>query len=261
MSKDRENIQLGNLINDGVDLAGGAIGGALGFLAGGPTTAAIWGAGGVIVSKTLSHIGEEISERLLGPRERTRIGATLAISAKEISERIKAGEKIRNDGFFDIKEEGRSDAEELAESVLLKSQREPEEKKIPLFSHLLSNITFSTEITVALGEQLIKATEQLTYRQLCILRLVGLKGNYKLRNKDYRDHSNFSRKLYQVLNECLDLYTKGFINNGASVALGMTDINPSELTVQGIGSDIHNWMQLWQIPEKDLEPLVKVLGE
>jgi hypothetical protein len=88
----------------------------------------------------LKHIGQEASERLLGPREQVRVGGVLAIAAAEINERIKNGERVRSDNFFEEKSQGRSDAEEVAESVLLKSQREPEEKKIPYIGHLLSNV-------------------------------------------------------------------------------------------------------------------------
>jgi hypothetical protein len=233
----------------------------MGFLAGGPLGAAVLGAGGVLASKALNYVGMEISERLLGPRERTRIGATLTLAAAEINERIEKGEKVRSDGFFDRTDSGRSNAEELAESVLLKSQREPEEKKLPFLAHLLANISFSPEISVPLGEQLIKAADQLTYRQFCILRLAGMKGGFQLRKSDYRGHESFTRDLYQILHECSDLYNRGFINNGGSVALGLTDINPSEMAVQGLGTDIYNWMQLWQIPTTDIQPIVEVLNK
>jgi len=72
------------------------VGGALGFLAGGPVGAALLGTGSAAAAMTLKHIGEEVSERLLGPREKVRIGAVLAISASDIQDRIKKGEKLAN---------------------------------------------------------------------------------------------------------------------------------------------------------------------
>jgi hypothetical protein len=261
MADKKEKEKIRGLIGAGSEITGGAVGGALGFLAGGPIGAAALGAGGVLASKMLNYVGSELSERLLGPREKVRIGATLALAAEEISQRIKKGELIRNDGFFDEDQSGRSNAEELAESVLLKSQREAEEKKIPLLAHLLANISFSPEINVALGHQMIKATDSLTYRQLCILRLVAMKENFPLRKSDYRGEKSFSRDLYQILHECYDLYNREFINNGGSVALGMTDLNPSDMTIQGLGVDLHNWMQLWQIPIEHITPIAEVLSK
>lgn len=261
MPSDKTKTRLGKLITLGSDIAGAGTAGALGFMAAGPVGAFAFGVGGAVASKVLTYIGNELSERLLAPREKVRIGATLALAAQEIGERIKKGEKVRSDGFFDKNDAGQSQAEELAESVLLKSQRETEEKKIPLLAHLLANISFSPEISVALGEQMIKATDLLTYRQLCILRLTVLREKVQLRKTDYRAEKSFSRELYQVLHECYDLYSKGFVNNGSSVALGMTDLIPSEMSVQGVGRDIYNWMQLWQIPEGDIKPLISVLSK
>ena len=59
---------------------------------------------------------------MLGPREKVRVGAVLAVAAAEINKRIVSGEKVRTDGFFDEKPSGRSHAEEVAESVLLTIQ-------------------------------------------------------------------------------------------------------------------------------------------
>jgi len=116
-----EHHRIRKLINTGAEIAGGAVGGALGFLAGGPVGAAVLGAAGAAAADALRHIGEETSKRLLSPREQVRVGGVLAIAAEEIRQRLDQGEALRADGFFDQKASGRSDAEEVAESVLLKS--------------------------------------------------------------------------------------------------------------------------------------------
>ena len=144
------------LISNGTEIAGGAVGAALGFLATGPVGAAILGAGGIVAAKALKQMGEEVSERILGPREKVRVGGVLAIAASEIKNRIEHGERIRTDGFFDEKPFGRSDAEEVIENMLLKSQREPEEKKLPYMGHLLSNIAFDSMISAQMAHQIIK---------------------------------------------------------------------------------------------------------
>ena len=103
------------LISNGAEIAGGAVGAALGFLATGPVGAAVLGAGGIVAAKAFKQMGEEVSERILGPREKVRVGGVLAIAASEIKNRIEHGERIRTDGFFDEKPLGRSDAEEVTE--------------------------------------------------------------------------------------------------------------------------------------------------
>lgn len=248
------------LINTGAEIAGGTVGGALGFLAGGPIGAALLGAGGAAAAAVLKHIGEEASERLLSPREQVRVGGVLAIAAEEIRQRIEQGETVRRDGFFDSKPIGRPDAEEVAESILLKSQREPEEKKIPYMAHLLSGVAFDLEIGPNLAHQIIKAAEQLTYRQLCILKLAVMKEAFALRVGDYRGHDAFTKDVYQVLYECLDLYHRGFINFGGEVAFGPTDVKPRCMTVQGLGADIFKLMKLSLIPKEDLIPIALQLS-
>ena len=159
-----EHSGIRRLINTGAEIAGGAVGGALGFLASGPVGAALLGAGGAAAAAALKHIGEEASERLLGPREQVRVGGVLAIAAGQIQQRLEQGEAVRTDGFFDEKASGRSDGEEVAESILLKSQREPEEKKIPYMGHLFAEVAFDPQISAQLAHQIIKTAEQLTYR-------------------------------------------------------------------------------------------------
>ena len=87
------------------------------------------GAAGVAAGSALRQMGNEIVDRLLGPRERKRVGAAVSIIANEIHARTLRGERVRADGFFDSANGDRSNAEELVESVLLKCQREPEEKR------------------------------------------------------------------------------------------------------------------------------------
>jgi hypothetical protein len=254
-----KNDRIHSLISGGTEIAGGAVSGALGFLAAGPIGAAVLGAGGAAAVKALKHIGQEVSERLFGPREKVRVGGVLAIATAEIKQRIANGESIRTDGFFDEKPSGRSDAEEVAEGVLLKSQREPEEKKIPYMGHLLAKIAFAPEISAQMTHQIAKAAEQLTYRQLCILKLAVVKQAFELRSGDYRGQGSFSKELYQVLYECLDLYHRGFINFGGEVAFGPTDIAPGKMTVRGLGADLYNLMKLATIPNEDLTPIATQL--
>ncbi len=255
-SNEDKHSGIRHLINTGAEIAGGAVGGALGFLAGGPVGAALLGAGGAAAAAALKHIGEEASERLLGPREQVRVGGVLAIAAEEIRERLEQGESVRTDGFFEPKGALRSDAEEVAESVLLKSQREPEEKKIPYMGHLFAAVAFDPQISAPLAHQIIKAAGQLTYRQLCILKLAAVKQSFALRSGDYRnDGGNFAKDLYQILYECLDLYHRGLINFGGEVAFGLTDVKPGRMTVQGLGADIFNLMKLGLIPAEELTPI------
>ena len=82
-----KNSGIQRLINGGAEIAGGVVGGALGFLAGGPAGAALLGAGGAAAAMALKHIGQEASERLLGPERRyALVGCLQSPHEKFISE-------------------------------------------------------------------------------------------------------------------------------------------------------------------------------
>lgn len=253
-NEDDKQAGVRKLISTGAEIAGGAIGGALGFLAGGAAGAAALGAAGAAAAAALKHIGEEASERLLSPREKVRVGGVLAMTAAEVQQRVQHGERVRTDGFFDAPAHGRSDGEEVAESVLLKSQREAEERKLPYMAHLFASIAFDPTISAYMAHQLIKAAEQLTFRQLCLLRIGAIRSQFGLRNTNYRNYGSFDKELYQVLFECYDLYNRGFVAFGGSAGFGPTDVVPAQMNPQGIGADLNNTMKLELIPMDQLLP-------
>ena len=256
---------------------GGSLAGAfLGLLVAGPAGGLVGalcgGAGGKAIEIALRVASQEIWARQLSTRERMRVGTVLDVVITEIRRRVEAGESVRADGFFDEKETGRSDAEEVAESVLLKVQREPEEKKIQYMGYMLSSIPFDPEISVQMAHQLTKIAEQLTYQQLCILKLSVVKDKYGLRGKDYRDHDDFGKDLYPVLYACAELYDKEYINFGgeANFHIGehmdygatihrLTRAIPARMTLQGIGVDLYDLMRLCLIPDADIAPIAEQL--
>lgn len=252
------------LISKGTELAGGAAGSAAGAVIGtflaGPVGAAFGGAVGAAATMAVRAIGRDQSSRLLSPREQVRVGGVFTLAASEIVERCRNGENVRDDGFFDSGESGRSDAEEVWESALLKSQREPEEKKLPYIAHLLANLAFSAEISPAMAHQMTKAAESMTYRQLCILQLCAKRDSFNLRQESYRGRTGpVSRELFQILYEYHDLYNRALINYGGTAGLSLTDVNPGSSTPQALGADIHNQMRLYLIPDGDLASIAAYL--
>ena len=261
-NKDRgsKDNKLRSLIESGGDIAGGAVGSAVGFLIGGPGGAAIGGASGAAASAAIRKIGTEATERVLGNREKTRVGGAIAVAAEKIHARTQRGEQLRDDGYFEKRHHGRSDAEEVAESVLLKAQREAEERKIPYMAFLIGNIAFDNSISGAMAHQIIRTAESLTYRQLCLMKVSALVDKSRLRGSDYRGQQSFPKEQYQVLYECLDLYLRALVNFGGGVAFGPTDVNPRGMSIQGLGVDMFNQMGLATIPQSDLEPIIAQLS-
>lgn len=260
MSENPENKTNGGerfqkLINSGAEFVGSMFPGVLS----GSAEAVLYGSGGTIVSIILKHLGKEFSRRFMGPREEARVGALIMLASEEIQRRRENGDRLREDGFFDEEATGRKNAEEVIESVLLKCQRDPEEKKIEYMAKLLSNICFDSGIGVHTAHQIVKAAEQLTYRQLCILKVCAIKDSLALRGRDYREQERFSKNLRPILYECYDLYLRGYVSFGGDVAFGPTDVKPAEMNVQGLGADIFNLMELMSIPQKELESTIRQL--
>lgn len=253
------------LIAGGADIAGGVsaslASAATALILGGPEGAALGGAAGSSLSIGLRWLGGELSARLLSPREEQRLGYVYTLAAAEIAERARNGERIREDGFFGESHQGRSDAEEVWENALMKSQREPEEKKLPYMAHLLANLAFTGEVGAHMAHQLTKTAEQLTYRQFCILKLAEEKDRYDLRQDHYRNAgSTFRRALYQLFYEYYDLHNRGYINSGTGTMLGLTDLNPGAVSLQGMGVVTFQLMRLEEIPDEDIVPIAVELA-
>ena len=257
--KNKSKKHIERLISASPEIAGQTISAALGFLAGGPVGAGLGAGFGVIMANTLSQVGEDIANRFLSEREQIRVGGVVSISANEINNRIINGDKLRDDNFFDKNDGECSDAEEVVENIILKSQREPQEDKIKYLGYLLSSIAFNKDIGVHYAHQMIKTLGQLTYRQLCILKLSVNKDRFNLRNNDYRGQEHFPIELTQLFYEYLDLYNRGLINFGGEVAVGLADIIPGRTTVQGMGADIYNLAYLSKIPDAEIAPIVNQL--
>ena len=264
MGDDNNNLtgrddRLRVLINKGAEIAGGAAGPAVGTVIGsllaGPAGAAVGGSIGAAATMAVKAIGHDLSSRLLSPREQARVGGVFTLAAAEIVERSQKGESVRDDGFFDTGGSGRSDAEEVWESTLLKSQREAEEKKLPYMAHLLANLAFDTEINATMAHQMTKAAESMTYRQLCILQLSATKEQSNLRKRSYEGQDSFSKDLYQLLYEYYDLYSRGLINFGETLAATLADVNPGAATPQALGVDIYYQMRLYLIPDGEVAPI------
>lgn len=200
----------------------------------------------------LRKVGGDVARRWLSPREQIRIGAVLMRGAYLVEERLGRGDRLRSDRFFDLATADRSHAEEVVESVLLTSQREPEERKLPYLAHLLANVAFDEHVSAEMAHQLIKGAEDITYRQLCILSMASGVDRFGLHSNDYRGQHHFAKDLYQVLYECLDLYNRAYINFGGEVVFGPTDIKPGAMQIQGMGADLFGLMELALIPDHDV---------
>jgi len=265
-----EDEGIKSLVKAGSEMTGGAIGAVIGFLFAGPDGAAIGGASAPLLTRGIIEIGNDIAERFLSEREKIRIGEVIIFAAKKILEKLAAGEKLRDDGFFEQPSTGhpacaeiqtieRPPDKEVIEGFLLAVQREHEEKKLLFIGNLLANIFFYPSIDKAQVNLMIRISKSISYRQLCILSIFAHTEDFELRKESYRGHRNLGVKKISLVQEIADLDTQGLLNCSGEALLGLSDVNPSKMKIQGMGVLLYNLMELWDIDETDIDSIITLL--
>ncbi len=255
------------LINSSSEIAGGTIASlAVGLLTGDMITAAVSGVGGKALEIGVRMIGDEISERMIGPREKIRAGAAVAFALAGIRQRLENGESLREDGFFNKGDTRRSESDEILENMVLKIQREPEEKKAFYIAKIYENSVFEPEVSADLGHKMMKSAEQLTYQQLCILSMVGRRENDEdaLRDLQLNPQPDHPLELSKLLHDCFELVTNGYIQGGLTLTFSgrlpqPEFLNPRSMSLGNVGRIIFELMNLQNIPDDDIIPIAKLL--
>jgi hypothetical protein len=260
-----------NLINAGSEITGSVMGAVIGCLFGGPAGAVIGGASTPLLNRGLIKIGNDIAERFLSEREKTRIGGAIAYAIIAYEKNLAEGKKIRDDGFFEKPSMGhaacaeipfveRPIAEEIIEGVLLASKKEYEERKIPFLGNLLANIAFYSEVNRAQANLLIKLAENLSFRQFCILAVFAQPDKFALIDGSYRDRHMFilGAERLSLLQEIFELGSQGMLTCG-TIMLEMADVDPKKMKLQGTAISLYRLMELWKIDSHELDSIVSLL--
>lgn len=254
--------KLKSMIFAGSDLAGAAIGGALGFIAGGPAGAAAAGALGVVVT----HVGRDVATRFLSNREEIRVGASAAISIDQIRERLANGENVRSDNFFENVAGERSKAEEIFEGTLLAAKNSHEEKKVKHIAKLFSNIAFDETCDPSEANYYLHVAESLTYTHFVLIQLFSLDANpYSLKTSSYSAGRNVyyaTISLLHAIKELSDLQLVRMHKSGeanGTIILGLNDICPADLKLTSGGERFRYLLSLGDIGPDDLEECARWL--
>lgn len=230
--------------------------GSLGSLSGGLLSLVLPGGGGIVAGAAATGLVSGIFS-LLSEKEIDRSEAVKKKINLLLDKKIKDGFKIRSDFIQDG--DGNKKAEEITEELFRIVQKSSEEKKIDYFANIFVNVAINPDITLDHARLVINLANKMTYRQYCLLRIFSTKNQYGLRSTDYRDVGNFPKDLYQVLYECYYLHNDGLIAMDNDTMLGVTDVNPSKIHIQGLGADCYNLMELYNIPESDVEQIIMLL--
>ncbi len=250
--------KLHRFIDEAAGIGGGAGGAALGLLAGDPATSVLFGGLAAAATSALRNVGHDFADRVLAPRERARVGTVLGVIDRDIRLRLERGDELRADGFFDSGPEGRSEAAEVAESVLLKSQREPQERKIPHMGHFFANVAFRPDVSAAMAHQLANQAEQLTYRQFCILRIATARDRrFRLRQPGYRDEMTYPLEQQQVIHELYDLANRQLVHLDDTAALILADAVPRARSLQDMGATLAALLSVDLVPDEDVVQIIE----
>ena len=210
--------------------------------------------------------------RVLSPIQERRILTVSALAVDFIDKRLKAGDILRNDGFFSEGTFSRSDAVEVVDSMLFAVEDDPQEKKIRYMAHLIENASFRSSISADTACYYLKVFGNLTYRQICIINIAirEKKELLPLRKKSWQELGG-NMKIDDdtvILHELIDMYNKGYIslqfnsgNTSLPTAFSELSVIPSSLEAGIMIRNLSVFMNLNKIPDDDLVPIVMALSK
>jgi hypothetical protein len=199
------------LVEAGNEIVGSAAGATLGLIFGaGPEGAIVGAAIAPAIIHTLKWGANEMAMRVLGRREKAKIGAALAFAAERAEHLQRKGYSLRTDGFFDTLPDGRNASRELVEGVVLAARQQFEERKIRHLGYLFANVAYDSNLDAALANHSIGQAEKLSWRQFVLLAALGRKDRMVLPDGDISDDPG-EWNAWGVRRELMDLYEDRYI--------------------------------------------------
>ena len=248
-TKLRRRERAAKLIERGADLTAATAGGIGGLLLGGPPGALAGTGVGLAIREVVLKLGDEFEQRRLGPREKTRAGATLYWALREVEDRLEQGQEPRSDGFFAPDGlGGRSRADELLEAVLTRAINEHEERKLRHLGFMYGALVFCEDMKPGHANFLVTMASRLTWEQFVLIGLIHKAGYRAL--PEWPVSHRFSVEGHGVAGELYDLARQGIIARTDGRLVGaVVDINPSFLTCITTGCALYHLMRLDEIDE------------
>ncbi|MCY4553630.1 MAG: hypothetical protein OXC79_08145 [Candidatus Poribacteria bacterium] len=210
---------------------------------------------------------------LMSARQSVRLFQWGRQAAEGITQRLANGEKYREDGFFEKTPTNRSSIDEVVESTLKKVMDTTEEPKIKFMANLTENVHFDSGFDIDTYRRLLKCLDELTYRQLCIIKLFMNADQIDL---DSLGNRNVTPSLASILTDCFEISDKGFINSGNPlmqrieklylgssgdyIVYGGRDPEYSGFAIRGVfKKNMFKFAKLDQIPDEHVDSILKEL--
>lgn len=252
MSND-QTTPLGRMLESGAGALGIAAGATAGLLLGGPIGAVAGAAGGALLQDGMKAVAGDVATRFTAETEQERMGSLYLLAQEQIAERLNGGQTLRSEKFFKQRDRKkgkklRSEADELLEGTFLAARQAYEERKVALLANFYTNIVFRDDIDSGHANYILSLMESLTYRQLITIFIIGNRqqtaGPLSLvRDKDFRGGEALDSLQIGVLYELFQLAKLDLVVDANSgYILGVADIKPSSLQLQGTGAQLYNLM-------------------
>lgn len=209
----------------------------------------------------------ELLSRRLTRREHSRVEQVVVVAAETIRRNLDRGEQPRSDWSVPAGGTISDAAEEIAEGVLLAAQREYEERKLSLIGRMLGNMQFHPQLDRGYCNHLLRAAQELSYRQLCLLVLFipSVRDRYGFVGSP--DVGDGMGPVRAVLHEIFELSERSMLQQahtsgtGTEMVLNATHVVPARtMTVTGPGG----WLVILTeaqelIPQADIDDVASIL--
>ena len=216
----------------------------------------------IIVREVIRHVISPLTSR----SESKRLYQWAKQAAEGIVQRLRNGEEFRKDGFFEETPTNRSNFEEVVESTLKKVIDATEEPKIKFKANLTENVHFDQDLDMDTYRQILKDLDELTYRQLCIIRLKILVENEELDGgfvSDLEQIPQNKRTIFHSITRDFEELSDNHYIESVSISR-YSDINEPFVYSLGTGSPsgyarrLHSFAKLDEIPIEDIEKIVSI---
>lgn len=240
---------LAGLAQAGAGALGIGVGTTAGALIGGPVGAVLGGVSGALLQEGMKAVASDVAARFTAKTEQERMGAVYVLAQNQVVQRLNGGQEPRSESFFKPRQRKkakqlRSEAEELLEGTFLAARKAYEERKVELLANFYTNVVFREDLDSSHANYILTLMESLTYRQLISMACIAdTKLLSMVRSRSFRDEGTLNPLQIGVLFELFQLIKLGLVADSSSrYILGVADINPSELKLEGSGAELYNLM-------------------
>jgi hypothetical protein len=210
------------------------------------------------IDKVFDDASTEFVARQLGPREGERVRIAYEAAVKSLAQRLRDGERIRNDGFFPGADGSSEAAHQTLEGVLLKARDSHEKRKAERFGELYAWLAFNPDISASHANYLIDLAGRLTYQQLLLLSFFGADDRSSL--PDWESTGSFSRLDMGLVAAIEQLGREELVVRDDNRAVAtFSDVNPRQLKTVLNGRLLYEAMNLREAEREDFEEVAALL--